>query len=129
MHLSQLLRIFRLSPPLLATRQGFSDCPACAQICILNLISSTNCITNDDTGVSENLCLCKYIAYLSVVAKCTYDECGISILEDTAHVSVSNCALTETPSALTVQQMIDAGLPSMCISSNVIYAFLLYLSS
>ncbi|KAE9380059.1 hypothetical protein N431DRAFT_448877 [Stipitochalara longipes BDJ] len=118
MHLSPLSHILALSAPLLAPRQDLSDYPPCAQTCIANFISSTNCIAPGATAVSQNLCLCNDLPYLSAVAKCTYNECGSAILDDMAQISVSNCASTGTPSAFTVQQMIDEGLPSSAASAK-----------
>ncbi|PMD33222.1 hypothetical protein L207DRAFT_167981 [Hyaloscypha variabilis F] len=120
MHLPSISHVLARAAPLLAPRQSlsFSDYPACAQSCLSYLSGSTNCITPGITATEANYCLCNDIPYLSAVAKCTYNNCGVSILDEMAQISVSNCASTGTPSALTVQEMIDEGLPSSVSSAT-----------
>ena len=111
MHLLHLFSFLPLAGAVLQTRQDLSDYNTCAQVCISSLIGGTGCITTTSTAYEQNICLCNDATYLSAVAKCTYTSCGASILDNTAMVSVSNCAGTDTPSILSVQDMINAGLP------------------
>ena len=110
MHIPSLSSLM-LTTSILQPRQDISDYNTCAQVCISSLIASTGCITSIATQQQENYCLCNDAAYLEAVAKCTYASCGASILDNTAQVSVSNCAGTDTPSVLSAQDMINAGLP------------------
>ena len=119
MHLLQLIQLLGLtarSPVMLDARQAveFSNYVGCAQDCLQSNAEKTNCLSYS-TVKEQSACLCVDSSFITASAQCIYTSCAYAIFEDSASTIISNCQTTDTPSTLTLQEILNAGEAGMCL--------------
>jgi len=92
----------------------FSDYVGCAQDCLQSNAENTNCLSYS-TVKEQSACLCVDSSFITASARCIYTSCAYAMFEISASTIISNCQTTDTPSTLTLQEILNAGEAGMCL--------------
>ena len=116
LQLIQLLGLTARSPVMLDARQAveFSNYVGCAQDCLQSNAENTNCLSYS-TVKEQSACLCVDSSFITASARCIYTSCAYAMFEISASTIISNCQTTDTPSTLTLQEILNAGEAGMCL--------------
>lgn len=102
---------FALTLSLLSARQAFEAYDSCAETCFEEFLT-TYASQCDETVLSQQIaCVCGDSTYDYASATCIYEQCGATILNQTAIKHDYNCNLNGSPPALDAQQFVAAGHP------------------